>query len=134
MTREEAIKILKDMEFHMEERLDAEAFCEAYNMAVAALSAEPCEDAVSRKALLDLAYTIETDDYSGNDIYDVVSVDDIKDLPSVQPKEKVGEWEYTGDFLDEGMNKCSLCGFELDVSVNAHFCPNCGAKMGRKRG
>ena len=44
-----------------------------------------CEDAISRQAVLDLAYTIETDDYSGNEIVDVVEIEDIKQLPPVKP-------------------------------------------------
>ena len=43
------------------------------------------EDCFSRQAVLDLAETIETDDYSGNEILDVVDIEDIKALPPVTP-------------------------------------------------
>ena len=43
------------------------------------------DDCVSRQAVLDMATTIQTDDYSGNEIIDVVEVDDIKSLPPVTP-------------------------------------------------
>lgn len=41
------------------------------------------EDSISRRAALDLAISITTDDYNGNEILEVVKVDDIKILPSV---------------------------------------------------
>ena len=47
---------------------------------------QPCEDFISRQAVLDLAVTIETDDYSGNEIMEVVDINDVKALPPVQPK------------------------------------------------
>lgn len=41
-----------------------------------------------------------------------------------------GRWIYTGDYLTEGMLKCSKCGKEIDVSESYYkFCPNCGARM-----
>jgi hypothetical protein len=49
---------------------------------------KPCEDCVSRQAVLDMASVIETDDFSGNEIMKVVDVDDIKALPSVTPASK----------------------------------------------
>lgn len=42
-------------------------------------------DLISRQAVLDLAITIETDDYSDNQILDVVEVDDIKSLSPIKP-------------------------------------------------
>lgn len=51
-----------------------------------------CEDAISRQAVLDMAITIKTDDYSGNEIMDVVDIDDVKALPPVTPQLKTGRW------------------------------------------
>lgn len=45
-----------------------------------------CDDAISRQAVLDMASTIQTDDSSGNELLDVVEVDDIKALPPVTPQ------------------------------------------------
>lgn len=42
---------------------------------------------------------------------------------------KTGRWIYTGDYITEGMLKCSECGFKHDVSERFSYCPNCGAKM-----
>ena len=52
-------------------------------MAIKALKQKPCEDAVSRQALLNMTTTIQIDDLSGNEILEVVEVDDIKALPPV---------------------------------------------------
>lgn len=52
----------------------------------------------------------------------------INALPSVT--QKSGHWIYTGDYLTEGMLKCSECGEEIDVSESYYdFCPVCGARM-----
>ena len=54
----------------------------------------------------------------------------IKALPSVTPTERTGHWIYTGDYLTEGMLKCSECGEEIDVSESYYdFCPVCGCRM-----
>jgi hypothetical protein len=48
----------------------------------------------------------------------------IADMQSVEAVQ--GEW------LDEGMPKCSICGKWIDVlqgTANLNYCPNCGAKM-----
>lgn len=54
-------------------------------------------------------------------------IDEIKKVVTPQPK--TGHWIYTGDYITEGMLKCSECGFEHDVSERFSFCPECGAKM-----
>ena len=93
MTGEEAIaqlKLYKDLcNFNPmtgERELTSEFYrkrTEALDMAIKVLEKEPCEDVISRQAVLDMAITIETDDYSGNEIMEVVYIDDIKELPSV---------------------------------------------------
>lgn len=91
---------------------------------------EPCEDAVSRQAVLDMATVIETDDYSGNEIMKVVDTDDIKALPSVAPARKKGRWIPHRAKYDKtaSVYECSIChknnGFE-----NSKYCPHCGAEM-----
>ena len=50
-------------------------------------------DLISRQAALDMAFTIQTDDSSGNEILDVVEADDIKALPSAQPEQRYTEEE-----------------------------------------
>ena len=102
---------------------------------------KPCEDCVSRQAVLDMASVIETDDYSGNENLEVVDVDDIKALPSVTPAPKKGKWIDTdvtllnrqGDLVHEVI--CSECnGISYfrkmgNKYIGANYCPNCGAKL-----
>ena len=94
------------------------------------LEQEPCEDAVSRQAVLDMATVIETDDYSGNEIMKVVDTDDIKALPSVAPARKKGRWIPHRAKYDKtaSVYECSIChknnGFE-----NSKYCPHCGTEM-----
>jgi hypothetical protein len=85
MTREEALKKIKaEIRMYDEESPESVEWEECYE----ALEQEPCEDCISRQAMLDMATTIQTDDFSGNEIIEVVTVEDIKELPSVtsQPK------------------------------------------------
>lgn len=50
----------------------------------------------------------------------------IKDMPSVTPAEKVGQWKpYDGSWYE-----CSECGAIREaVGYFENFCPNCGTKM-----
>ena len=82
--------------------------------------AEPCEDAISRKALLKMQYRI--DDSATLSTRDVVNVEDIEDAPSVTPKEKVGHWEDSSNGW-----MCSIC--DREYSYDTNYCPNCGARM-----
>lgn len=71
-------------------------------------------------------------------------IDHIKTATDVDPwaKEMVEELlkeqeEKTGYWIDSaGNDKCSNCGAEYSDLYpdygNTHFCPNCGAKMGRR--
>lgn len=95
MTNEEAREVINreidkaiDDETYMTDEI-YDALCVASkSIALQILESEPqpCEDAISRQAVLDLATTIETDDYSGNEILEVVEVEAIKNLPSVTPQ------------------------------------------------
>ena len=88
MTNEEVIKKILEHKAHWE-RLVRERVCEekdgaetieAFDKAVSALEAQPCEDAISRKAVLDEMGDINMD----------VLTDEVKEfvrgLPSVKPK------------------------------------------------
>lgn len=93
----------------------------------------PCSDAISRQAVMCILDEIGSDFDSPRNA--VVSLDGIADavhgLPSVTPQEpKTGRW-----ILDETDNSitCDKCGCLIwanDISNgDAHYCPNCGAKM-----
>ena len=102
---------------------------------------EPCEDAVSRHDVLKIL-----DEYAGlfekpreAEIPIDYMVDEVMDLPSVQPSRK-GHWIHREDmdYLDEnGVTNthlmCEDCGFIHNFKDNHtaqyNFCPNCGADM-----
>lgn len=85
---------------------------------------EPCDDAISRQAVLDLP-RIKTHNQWGNVIKESVDIEDVRQLPPVTPAEKVGQCENIGSIY-----KCP-CGYGWDKNkvVRHHFCPNCGRKV-----
>ena len=115
---------------------------------------EPCEDAVSREAVLDAlrtCYDTETITYDNGDEYIHYgdAVGEVEQLPPVTPKQGTGEWiEDKGqqilmqNFIERGevWRVCSVCGaghmighkYASDKAYHNtfhNFCPNCGAKM-----
>ena len=91
---------------------------ELYSKAITALEQEPCDDAISREAVLNL---IEKGECLSNGA--------VKKLPSVQPSRK-GHWEERSKreyYAYWERYKCSKCGHYGDNDYK--FCPNCGACM-----
>lgn len=88
---------------------------------------KPCEDAVSRDAVLSKKIYTETEEgWSGY----TVDADYIEQLPSVT--QKSGHWiEERDDYGEVQGWHCSNCyedtGFTTDCATE--FCPNCGARM-----
>jgi len=94
---------------------------------------EPCDDAISRQAVLDL---INADwKYENLEI-------EIDNLPSVTPQSKTGHWIEKGK-TDIAYDMCGYkswatkymcnhCGF-IHTAIENHgvysYCPNCGADM-----
>ena len=78
---------------------------------------EPCEDAISRQAVIDAC------DQSIN-LFE--AVDRIRELKPVTSQPKTGHWIIKSHVY--GVTSCSECGFELRID-NTNYCPNCGAKM-----
>ena len=120
MTREEMLNHLEIMSSYPEYPGDGEAL----DMAIAALKAEPCEDAISRQAVLDAV----------KNNYRMAAIDSIEKLPPVTPKPRTGKWNdyYTSQKGNDVFN-CKLCGATFIVTQgkdDMNFCPNCGAKMG----
>ncbi len=98
---------------------------EALDIAIKALEQEPCEDTISRQAIIDMLN------------YGILE-DNIKKLPSVTPKEKTGKWirwyetiEQEHCTIHDPHCKCSECNQEYDPYIASlfNYCPNCGAKM-----
>lgn len=83
---------------------------------------EPCEDCISRQAVLDEMYKRQKDG-------DAVTAGFIKKLPPVTPQPKMGRWIYdrTRDWDGECKYECSECGMGSDVDYA--YCMRCGAKM-----
>ena len=88
---------------------------------------EPCEDAVSKKAVID---AIDEWKEACEDSGHKETVSDIKlirkdfiELPPVTPKQRTGKWIH----VSEETWKCDQCGEISCCSPN--FCPDCGADM-----
>ena len=84
-------------------------------------------DCVERQKAIDESYQVVID----GDVFDVVQVETLMGLPSVQPKK--GHITYT-EFCEElwGQSSiCSLCGCSWQIADdgNDNFCPNCGFRM-----
>ena len=107
---------------------------------------EPCEDAISRADVVEIAYAYCPDDDGSctkgdRDIRELL--DDLEALPSVAPSRPKGEWipcSKDGLALTELMRregqkwygyKCSRCNeiYKGNALLECNFCHNCGAKM-----
>lgn len=95
MTNKEAIKFLKEP--RMWEWLNV-AQQIALDMAIDALSQQPCEDAISRQAVLDKKELVQLED--GQSFY-CISPEDVETLPSVTSQSKTGHWIPTSKRLPE---------------------------------
>lgn len=98
-----------------------------------------CSDAISREAVLALSdFVGKRPTYSDpyGSLEEVVRVDDIKNLPSVTPQQKMGRWIFHEPFDNGHKNcneciECSQCHIWLghDCYAKTPYCPSCGAKM-----
>ena len=87
MTRKEAIEILKKAKHHDMTIFDMDYYYEALDTAIAALKAEPSENAVSLSAVID---TIEWYRTNPQHFTEDNLIEDIKGLPLVTPARKKG--------------------------------------------
>lgn len=90
-------------------------------------------DYISRQAVLEWIKE-SLKQYASTYSYDMLNMwmlfeEQITGMPPVTPQQKTGRWIYTGDYITEGMLRCSICDFEHDVSERFLYCPYCGAKM-----
>lgn len=125
MTREEAKRILY---VYRAMNLVDGSHREAFDMAIKALEQKPCEDCISRQAVIKHLHN----EYHGMisdesmKIYEIINM--LKEQPPVTPKPRTGHWIKIGT-LGLGV-KCPFCDgvFAGDKELY-NFCPNCGAKM-----
>ena len=126
MTREEAIEILEEVK-----ELDDSIYqyntkyLKALNMAIHSLEQEPCEDAISRQAVLE--YIEGSGAELGHDSENELVRHDIKELPPVIPQSKIGHWNRVTDKTEHLVWECDKCGWQQRFNTN--YCPDCGAKM-----
>jgi hypothetical protein len=134
MTREEIIRNLKyTMKKHENDRVDTfgtniSLMCKDI---LDYLEQEPCDDAISRQAVLDAMYelcntreTLKENPWRDNPHIDAIT-DAINALPPATPQQKTGRWIF-----DEILDKHYYCSECKSMGVNYwDFCPNCGAKM-----
>lgn len=144
MTKEEAIQVLSMVEAH------GTLVIQAKEMAIKTLKQEPCEDAISRQAVIDITW----EEPSYTDAMNVLTEvrDKVKELPPVNQfkpiccpsmgidcencpayEPKTGHWIDDGQYAEghsEHACRCSKCGYTyIGYTDKYKDCPNCGAKM-----
>lgn len=108
---------------------------------IKALEQEPCEDCVSRKAVINEIKSMSNVNPSYWNECDVVDredlIDSIQDLPSVTPTRKTGRWKRMSDLQIEQDDRweCSRCGNVIHCKSRMNLITffgwdaRCGAKM-----
>lgn len=109
-------------------------FIEALTETIKAMQIEPCEDAISRQAVLSEIEAVcfskrwskfRADNGSNGERDYLINY--IKQMPPVQTEPKTGHWSHDGSHW-ENRFICSECGYKLfDEPTN--YCPNCGCRM-----
>lgn len=121
MTREEAISQLISLN---EE--DVNIYSDAVEYAIKALEQEPCEDCISRQAVVERIKREEKVLYTPTGMNYLIRA--INDLPSVKPQAKTGRWIHTEECDEEWQYRCSKC--DMPSRSNSHrYCSNCGSYM-----
>lgn len=93
----------------------------ALEIGIKALEQEPCEDAISRQAVIEIAESSKS-----NWIDNSVLFKRVNELPPVTPKPKTGHWIYrvVGIYRYASCSECNK--MQVDES---NYCPNCGVEM-----
>ena len=122
MTEEEAIRIAQGLITDF--KRESETMVEFCNVVIKALKQQPCEDAISRQAVLDIAKSSRS-----NWIDNSVLFKRVNELPSVNPQPKTGYWiENAPEYQNiDPPYICSECGHSNLIKTN--YCEQCGAKM-----
>lgn len=133
MTREEAIAILRNQHRwtgEPEKINEVRAENKALEMAIKALEQEPCEDCVSRQAVLDAiaANCIWENEYNLTSSRIEKAVEG---LPSVDPQPKTGYWTLIGysGLRHTNLKVCECSNCHKRTYGSLDFCGRCGADM-----
>ena len=106
---------------------------------IKALEQEPCDDAISRQAVLDIVDGYSESQSNVEDVtQDIIS--DILVLSPIKQEPKIGHWEYVQYDYNPRLGNwhCSECRCVVIECVDKNekggiplynYCPNCGAKM-----
>lgn len=90
-------------------------------------------DAISRSAVLEMAYCAIKPTQDNPPVVSVVSVEDIEDLPALDVAPVVhARWDKKTTWYGlYGQNYmvCSECGKRYEFHSSFNYCPNCGARM-----
>ncbi len=149
LTREQAIENLRIIQ---DKYTWSSGAIEALDMAIQALTQVPCDDAISRQAVLESIKNL----YPDMPVMDIMGArrkwlekyapyfeceNAVEHLPSIKPQEpKTGHWiEHKHGFWSFVNEKgerdgwmpdyeCSLCGSRAWKQATK-YCPNCGTKM-----
>jgi predicted amidophosphoribosyltransferase len=103
-------------------------FCPNCGRAVDSTEQEPCTDAISRQAVLEIQEKYA--EHIGATKFWQMR-DDIKALQPVTPQPKMGRWIdiMVGDIPAQACDKCKAF-YPLAYTGGGHkYCPNCGRKM-----
>ena len=130
MTKEEAIEYLEDAKIKIKipkAAVGARKTNEAIDMGIKALEQESCKDAISRQAVLDEAFEVDTKEYGR---IEVVGVDAIAALSPITSKQKIGHWIFVDKAHEHAhCSKCDYGDVDLMDGRPHNYCPNCGIKM-----
>ena len=127
MTREEAIKELTEL---LPEEFLSE-YVDAIKMGIEALKQQPCEDVISRQAVLEVIRKCHCEEWVKADIGAPIEA-----LQSVTPQPKMGRW-ISYNWNDNGIArwgiKCDQCYKEYryggEMGGTYKYCPFCGCAM-----
>ena len=139
MTRDEAKEILKNEMPCNKKTLtySDDVLILALNRAIEALEQEPCDDAISRQAVLDCQHFIY--DETGEEL-EVILAENVLNLPPVNPQPNIGHWIKNDNQGVQAVGyltyHCSECGREISSKYHGKlsllndfpYC-HCGAKM-----
>jgi len=104
--------------------------------AIKALEQEPCEDVISRQAVIDSLHNKFADGFDSDRWWNSMSVlYAINKVPSVTPQPKTGHWIEKEGYDGDTYYDCPECGNSWTTidgtpwDNDMKYCPNCGCRM-----